>query len=187
MLLAARARAREIVTAAQAEAVETVEAERRQAWQMGYTHGLAQAHAEMAPAMKRLATLAANAAVEHDDSLRNLDEEILALTLAVARAVLRQEVRTSPDSIAGTVRAALQEMTLATSVHFHVHPDDLDTLQSHLPALSLPPTVHATVLADPTVSRGGCLIESGACRVDGTIEKQLDRVEVLLRERLHDV
>ncbi len=185
ILLAARARAREIIAAAEDQAAALVEAERQQAWEAGSAQGLSQAQAEMAPSLQRLAEIAASAAVDHDESLGNLDQEIVTLAMAVARAVVRREVAISAESVLDTVRAALQEMTLSASVQFHVHPEDQTILLSNLPMLSLPPTIRATVVADSTMSRGGCMIESGACRVDGTIEKQLDHLEDLLRERIH--
>ncbi|MES2878836.1 MAG: FliH/SctL family protein [Pseudomonadota bacterium] len=51
-----------------------------------------------------------------------------------------------------------------------LNPQDLEVLENEVrgdfPSLSL------TLLADATVTRGGCLIESAGTVVDGTVEKR---------------
>ena len=184
MLLNARARAREIIGQAQATAQEVARAERRQAWESGYAEGMEQARQDMALVAQRLAALVTNAAIDHAAGLRNQDDELLALALAMTRAVLRHEVQMAPQTILGVARAALDEMRLESSVLLRVHPDDAAVLQEQLAALALPPAIHASVVADATLTPGGCVVESGGSRVDGRIEKQLERMESLLREHL---
>jgi flagellar assembly protein FliH len=184
MLLNARAQAREIITAAQAAGREVAQAERQHAWESGYAEGMEQARRDMAMIAQRLAALVTNAAIAHEASLRNRDEELLALALAMTRAIVRHEVQTAPETILAVARAALQEMSIEHSVLLRVHPDDAAVIEAQLPALGLPPSVHVSVVADAALSPGGCQVEGGASRVDGRIETQLARMESLLHEHL---
>ncbi len=184
ILLNARAQARAIIAEAQQMARDVAAAEQRQAWEQGYADGMAQAQQQLAAVMGRLSALIANAAIDHERGLRNLDEEALALALALGRAVIRNEVSIDPDAVLGIARAALAEMSAAAVVSLRVHPDDAEVLRSSLPALGLPATTEVVVVADPTISPGGCLVESGAARVDATIEAQVERLGELLREYL---
>lgn len=185
ILLNARAQARAIIAEAQETARSVAAAERRQAWESGYTDGMAQAGQQIAAAAQRLAALAASAAVAQEASLHNLDGAVLDLVLAISGAVIRREVECDPDMILRVAQSALSEMSAGPTVALRIHPDDEELLQSSLPALGLPASVHVALVADPTVSRGGCLIESGAGRVDATIETQIERLGQLLREHLH--
>lgn len=184
LLLTARAQARQIINAAQATAQDVARAERHHAWQDGYADGMEQARHDMAMIAQRLAALVTSAAVAHGASIRNQDDELLALALAMTRAIVRHEVRTAPRTVLAVAREALAEMSLESSVLLRVHPEDAELLREQVPTLDLPPSVHASVVADAAVSRGGCLVEGGGSRVDGTIEKQLERMESLLHEHL---
>lgn len=184
MLLNARAQAREIIVQAQATAQEVARAEQQQAWESGYATGMGQARQEMALQSQRLAALITNAAIDQAASLRNQDGELLALAVAMTRAVLRHELETAPETIMGVARAVLAEMRLDSSVLLRVHPADAAVLRDQLPSLGLPPTIHASIVADATLAPGGCVVESGGSRVDGRIETLLERMESLLHEYL---
>ena len=185
ILLHARAQARAVIATAQATAHAVASAERQQAWESGYADGLAQAQRDSTVLVQRLASIVANTAVAHEAGLRNLDREALALVLAITRSIVKREVQCAPATILSVVRTALEELSLQASVLLRVHPTDAQVLQSHLPALDIPPSATVSIVADDAISPGGCLIESGAGCVDATIETQLDRIGHLLREHLH--
>jgi len=184
ILLDARAQARSIIASACATGEELVAAERRQAWEHGYDEGRSRARQEGAAMVGRLTTLVGNAVVAHTEGLRALDEETFELGLAIARALVRHEIHVAPDTVRDVARAALDELTLEAAVLLRVHPDDEPVMREHASSLGLPPTVSALVVADPLVSRGGLIVESGAGRVDATLETRTARMESLLRESL---
>lgn len=185
ILLNARSQARAIFADAQATAHAVAAAERQQAWDSGYADGAAQARRQGAVAVQQLGALVANAALAHEESARNMDEEALALVIAITREVVRREIATAPETILLIARAALNELSLTTSVLLRVHPDDQEVLQAQVPALGLAPSIHVSVVADETIAPGGCLVESGAGRIDGTLEGRLARIEAQLREGLY--
>jgi len=122
----------------------------------------------------------------HSTALDELVESIAAsateLALEIAEAVLARELRLSEspgvDAIARAARL-LPETGRATEVVARLHPNDLAALggsvETLLPGRSL--TVHA----DRDVEPGGCVLESGASRVDASVSAAMARVrEVLL-------
>jgi flagellar assembly protein FliH len=185
ILLHARAQARAIIADAQVTAQAVAAAERQQAWESGYAEGLVQAQREGAFLVQRLSALVAGAAQAHEESVRNMDEEVLALVMALTREIVRREVATVPETILQVARAALDELSVTTSVVLRVHPDDQAIVQEQLPALGLAPSVQVAVVADEGIAPGGLLVESGAGRVDGTLDARLQRIEALLQEGLH--
>lgn len=187
VLLDARAQARTIMASAQATAREIAAAELEAARQRGYVEGFAQAQRDLAPVAARVARLAENAMVGHAGSVRNLDGVVLELTMAIARAVVRHELSLAPDALVSIVRAALDDLSAEGGVVLRVHPDDEAILQPHVGSLGLPPSVQVALVGDPAVERGGCIVESGAGRVDATIERTLTLMEGLLHDRLDAV
>jgi flagellar biosynthesis/type III secretory pathway protein FliH len=107
-----------------------------------------------------------------------LEENIAALAVLVARQIVAQEVRTSREIVADLVRRALTEFPLEQSVRIRVNPMDLSLLTTPDVAAETTPiagTREATWLADPRVSRGGCLIEGRDRIVDGRVDTALER------------
>ncbi len=180
ILLNARGQAREIIASGQAMGM----AESNRAWELGYQAGSAQAQADRAPLLQSLSQMVAAAAQDREKSMRNADETALTLVMEVARAVLRREASVSPDTVLYVVRGALSELSTDSSVAIRVNPLDVQVLEDQRLNLGLPASVEVFVVADPAVSQGGCMIESGAGRVDATIEKQLARIRSYFDDHL---
>jgi flagellar biosynthesis/type III secretory pathway protein FliH len=186
LLLSARLQARGIIAGAEKDAKGIAHTARVAAWDLGFQEGMQRALQEQAPAVARLAMLIANTVAAHQDTVRHLDETVVSLVLALTRLLVRHEVNAAPDTILQVARAALEELTVEHAVTLRVHPDDAALLQAQLPALGLPIAVQVSVLPDPAVTAGGCLIESGTGRVNASIEKQLERLGSLLNEQIID-
>ncbi len=187
IMLDARREARATLLMAQAAARELIAAECEQARQLGYAEGQTRACEELAAVAAPLAALVAGSVVDHAESLRRLDEETLDLSLAIARAVVKHEVTLAPETALAVARAALDELSAGSVVTIRVHPDDDTTLRTGASHLGLPAATQVDVVADASIARGGCVIESGAGRVDATFDTQLARMEVLLHEQLSAV
>jgi flagellar assembly protein FliH len=145
----------------------------QQAREEGYAAGLAEGRAAAQVQLRqRMAQLDAlyEAAAR---PLQILDEqtgqELVRLATIVASRVIAGELRQAPGLIAKAVRQAASALPAATrELRVHVHPDDLALLQG-LGAVES----HWQLLADPTLARGDCLLESGYSRLDARVETRL--------------
>jgi flagellar assembly protein FliH len=96
---------------------------------------------------------------------------VLELACELARQVLRHELSINPNALQPVVREALGLLVAESkSTLVRLNPLDMEVLEdvvrAEFPGLSL------TLLADASVTRGGCLIESAGTVVDGTMEKR---------------
>lgn len=99
-----------------------------------------------------------------------LEQELLALVVAIARQLVRRELKTSPGEIVATIRATVPLLPLAERrVALHVHPDDATLLREH-GALA----EGWQLVEDAALSRGGCRLEAGHSRIDATVETRLN-------------
>jgi flagellar assembly protein FliH len=146
-------------TAGELEALQ--ESARQEGWQAGLEEGRAVVGA-------RLATL--NRAIEQASGLLAQTEETLAprlldLVVAMAREVIRAELRLHPESLMAVVREALAVMPSGGDApSIHLHPDDVAWMREDPgvdPAWQL--------VADTGMARGSCRIEMG----DGLVESDL--------------
>jgi flagellar biosynthesis/type III secretory pathway protein FliH len=78
--------------------------------------------------------------------------------------------------IAGLVRRALTEFPVDQSVRIRVNPVDLSILSAASgDAGKITGSREASWMADPRVTRGGCLVEGRERIVDGRVDTALER------------
>jgi flagellar assembly protein FliH len=168
--------------AAAAEAIARVAREQSEA--RGYDAGMAKAKTEM---QGRIAELEAH--VQRLDSvlqfiarpLQELDAEVektlLQLTLAVGKQLARRELRIDPAQVIAIIRESLQELPIAArEIRVHLHPEDAAIVRERL----TPPANERawTIVEDPTMSRGGCVVRTETSRIDARLESRINAVMV---------
>jgi flagellar assembly protein FliH len=148
----------------------------------GYETGMARARAEMST---RLATLderikAFEAALhilarplEQLDA--DVESELAQLALAVGKQLARRELRIDPAQVIAILRESLALLPAAArEVRVHLHPEDAGTVRERLTA---PAGDRAwTLIEDPTLSRGGCVVHSQVSRIDARLEARIAAV-----------
>jgi flagellar assembly protein FliH len=165
-----------------AQAARALESERSR----GYEAGLVAARAEV----ERLrADLEARA--KRFDSLLGLvtkplaaiDEEVqrqlALLALAIGKQLARRELKASPEEIIPLIRECVGRLpAVARDVRVHLHPEDAALVREHLAA----PTGERawTLIEDPTLSRGGCLVRTDASQIDARLESRVAAVAASL-------
>lgn len=107
------------------------------------------------------------------DQLRTLDSQmadaVVQAALALARQVVRQELRTAPDLVVQVAKDAVAAIGSAASrMELHLHPEDLALVQQGAPELVSRPNL--VLVPAPTLSRGGCLLQSAVGSVDAGID-----------------
>lgn len=161
-----------------AEEVETIY---QQARDEGYRVGFDEGKQTMLAEAQKLTTLFG----KFDEVLRGIEmqiaDELLALSLEVARQVVRETVRLQPESILSVVREALQQLPHQHAV-LYLNPDDAALVREQLgDVLS-----HAghRISEDLNLPRGDCLIDTGNTRVDATLANRWQRVVATLGSTL---
>ncbi|TNF59517.1 MAG: flagellar assembly protein FliH [Burkholderiales bacterium] len=148
----------------------------------GHEAGSQEAHqalqAPMRQAMEETAQRMAQLLHDTRDQLTRSEDliarQLLELACDLARQVVRQELRHSTDALRPVISEAVAQLVedgLPATVR--LHPQDLASLAGSLPeggANGLPELV-----ADASVSPGGCIVSSASTTVDASIEKRWAR------------
>jgi flagellar assembly protein FliH len=104
-----------------------------------------------------------------------VESELAQLALAIGKQLARRELRIEPAQVIAILRESLALLPAAArEVRVHLHPEDAATVREHLTA---PATERAwTIVEDPTLSRGGCVIHSQSSRIDARLEARIAAV-----------
>ena len=105
--------------------------------------------------------------------IQETEREMVQLALTLARRVVHREVSLDPELAAALAHVALERLGTNTPATIRLNPEDY-TVVTRDGARWGGQTV--TVVPDPSISRGGCLVESAFGSVDATIERQFDEL-----------
>ncbi|MCH8537137.1 MAG: flagellar assembly protein FliH [Alkalimonas sp.] len=110
--------------------------------------------------------------------LKQLDEQVehqlVTLALAMAKAVLQTEVQTNEQVVLQALQQATEALPLQKEhIRIKFHPDDLAIIEQHFSQEQIAQR-HWTLLAEPTISRGGCKLETDTSAVDRSLEQRIE-------------
>jgi flagellar biosynthesis/type III secretory pathway protein FliH len=101
--------------------------------------------------------------------------DALEIGFVVARALLEAEVRQSPQAVFQLVRQAVRRAGESRRIAVRLSPEDAAAVGTDTGrvAIDAPATAQVELVADPTLGRGDCVVETDFGRVDGRLETRL--------------
>lgn len=163
---------------------------RQEAFDLGRQEGLEQGRADVRSQVDRLNAIMRLLEAPLEDLDARVADEVTQLALAIARHVIRREIKTDPRQILGVVQQAAEALPVsARRVRLLLNPDDARIVRETM-NLTSERNGGWELVEDPAISRGGCRVETESSRIDATIEKRLTAIAAELlggeRERDHD-
>lgn len=158
----------------------------QEAFERGLAEGREAGRSEARAQVDRLAGMLCDLARPFEVLDAEVERELLALAMALARRIVRRELKTDPTQIIGIIRDAIAALPVAArEVRVHLHPEDASVVRQNLA-----PTESErawTLIEDPVMSRGGCQITTTTSRIDARLETRLGTIltELMGTER-HD-
>jgi flagellar assembly protein FliH len=180
LLEAARREAALLVEAAREEAAVIREAARRQ----GLAEGAAEGCAPLEEAAGRWIAAAAELSGFKSRLYEEARVQVVELSLALVGKILGPLAEADAEAVAKVAGHALQLLSDREVVTLRVNPEDLHDLLETKPRLlqTVDGIKKLTVLEDPSVGRGGCLVETPTAEVDARLDAQLEELARALKK-----
>ncbi len=144
----------------------------KEAFQQGLEEGRLAGRAEVRAQVERLSGMFYDLARPFEALDAEVERELLTLAMALARQIVRRELKTDPTQIIGIIREAIAALPVAArDVRVHLHPEDAAVVRENLA-----PTESErawTMIEDPVMARGGCQITTATSRIDARLETRL--------------
>jgi flagellar assembly protein FliH len=106
-----------------------------------------------------------------------IEQEVVRLALAVSKKIVHREIQVDHDIIQTLVRVALSHVAEKSAVVIHLNPVDYGYLVEKKDELSQSEGRDISLLADRSVERGGCLIQTECGDIDARIDEEFREVE----------
>ena len=155
-----------------------------EAFAQGLAEGREAGRGEIRLQVEKLASLFHDLAKPFEVLDADVERELLTLAMALARQIVRRELKADPTQIIGIIRDAIAALPVAArEVRVHLHPEDASVVRQ-----LLAPTESErawSIIEDPVMARGGCRITSATSRIDARLETRLAAIlsELLGTER----
>jgi flagellar assembly protein FliH len=158
----------------------------REAWQHGYKDGhvegvrkgeaeLAKRIAEVDVKVAALEAILGTLARPLDELDATIETELTRLALAIAKHLVRRELKIDPTQIIGIIRHTLSLLPLsARNIRIHLHPDDAAIVRERLARAS--GEQEWQLAEDPLMARGGCRLTTDNSSVDARFEASVAAV-----------
>lgn len=112
------------------------------------------------------------------------ERELVGMSIAVAQRVIDQTLEAQPEKLLDVVQDAVALAVGKTSIEMRLAPRDLESLGDRV-RQAVEQSSHGMVcrlVADESVSPGGCVAVTESGRIDARIETMLDRIAAELLE-----
>jgi len=162
----------------------------KEAYEKGFAQGerdgLELAEKRLETAMGHLQNLIVAIGEERQKLFKTYEKEMVAMVLSIAKRIIRSELTTREDVIVATLREAFKQAIDQGKVVVHLHPLDYLYLSNHSEGLPVRAQDRAgvTLVEDPSVTRGGCLLETSYGEIDATFEGQFDQIASAVWEKV---
>jgi len=169
---------------------DDVEAIYKQAYKEGLEKGLAAGKKQGIDEIKASVDSINKVADFISEPLAELDDKVVdelsQLAIIIAKQLLRRELSADPGQVIAVVRAALDALPLnSQNIRIHLNPQDISLIEEiyHKDEMA-----GFKYIENPSITRGGCKLETDVSVIDATIESQVAAIsaEMLGGTRVSD-
>jgi flagellar assembly protein FliH len=197
----ARAKGEQIVREAQAERARLIAHASEEGRAKGHAEGLEKGLAEGRekgrresleagkPTIEALVKAWSGALAEFERVRDELQQRgrrgVVELAVAIGEKVVRRAIEHDPGGVEEQIAGAIGMVLKSSKLVIRVHPEDLEVGEVCVPVLMarLGASTAVELAADPSLSRGSCVVRTDRGEIDATIETQVARIaEALLPE-----
>ncbi|OGB99052.1 hypothetical protein A2V82_04935 [candidate division KSB1 bacterium RBG_16_48_16] len=129
-----------------------------------------------------------NFGVELDEFTKNLENNLVSISMRAAKKIVAQELQTDPAIVTRTINQALTFITEKKNIVIELNPADKKLLEQNraIAAQIEAKNMKWDLAENAEICQGGCMIRSHLGAVDASVENQLKLIEAFLEENLHN-
>ena len=156
-------------------------------YEKGYFDGIEKAKAEIgqkyAALLNSVKGISETALAEKHKIIKNTEDDIVDLSIEIARKVVNQELAADKQIIVGFVKEAIKRLEDKEKIIIYCHPQDIELIKSHraefMELVDTTDSLH--ILPDELLEQGECRLESKSEIIDTDINYQFGEI----KKKLH--
>lgn len=159
-----------------AEEIERIhQSAQREGYEAGKAQGYKEGMAEASEKIRQMQNLLENFNSEMQKLDQEIAQDIVSLSLAIARQVLQQALEVKPELLLSIIRSAIDQVPpFNQEARLVLNPDDASFVRKEL-GEQLTQTGWK-IFEDSRIEKGGCRVETTASQIDATLSNRWQRV-----------
>ncbi len=125
---------------------------------------------------------------EFQDAYGEMEKTAVSLAVIIAEKILQREIREhAGEIIVNQAINAIRSLEGAKNISLRLHPTNIEALEKAKSSLVDATKVRnelITLIADPSVQEGGCIVDTALGTIDSQVKTQLDTISKALNEEL---
>ncbi len=119
---------------------------------------------------------------------KQYEKEILDLIFAIAKKIVHREIATDKSILKDTIFNALHFAVEKSKVILRVNQEDLDYVEKLRTQLlaEVKDLKSLSIISDPSITRGGCLLETHNGEIDSSVETRLMKIYQGIKEAFYE-
>lgn len=160
------------------------EKSKAEGFQEGYQNGFAVGQEEVDRLIGKIHVVLGGIAEKRQQILKETESQVIDLVLTVATRVVKTISETQKEIVVQNVKSALSQIRGRTDVVIRVNLSDLDIATAKMKEFQaqVEKVRNISIIEDPTVEQGGCIVETDYGQIDARINSQLREIELKIRE-----
>lgn len=171
----AQTEAERIISEARLRALALEQEVRDQGLQDVSAQAAAEASRLLEPLREKLVQTLEEVAHLQTSLMARVESDLLRLALEVAKKIVQREVTVDHEVALTLTRVALSRLHNRALATVRLHPEDYAYVNAHSERLGSHSSIE--IVADRSIGRGGCLVETEMGDVDARIEQQFAEIE----------
>lgn len=150
----------------------------------GFEKAFAEGKEELKSMLSRLEKIMAETINKRNEIIENSEKQLINITASIARKVIKGITERDQSVVLRNVSEALKKIKGKGQITIRVNLADLPIATNHKKDFyqMLDNIENVSILDDPGVDKGGCVIETDFGDVDARIETQLDEIETAIKK-----
>lgn len=176
--------ARRIIDEAYTEAKEKAAVMEEEAWQKGYTEGMAAAQQQSESTIAEAENIKAQAQIEHDEALAGMESEIINLVLEVTKKVIGSEIALNKENMIYLIKNAISCCSNRNGIIVRVSNEDYAYLDANRQKMAecIEGAESIELKQDSFLEPGDCILETPFGNMDTGMETKLRKIEEAFKE-----
>ncbi len=143
----------------------------KEGFEKGYLEGQSHGVHDLETKLHSLTELIDVMTQPYDNLSNDVIESIKQLAVIIASHIVRREISQDETTVIAAVKKSIELLkNVKHDVSLHLNPDDVEIVKG---MLSVNELGKLELIADITIVRGGCRLESDISTIDATVESQL--------------
>ncbi|MCP3851047.1 MAG: flagellar assembly protein FliH [Gammaproteobacteria bacterium] len=148
----------------------------------GHQQGVQEGQSEIAQTVKYFEQIMSFLTTPIEQVNETVEEELIHLSMATAKQIIRREIRMDPGQIIAVIKDALSALPAnSKKIKVYLHPSDAQIVRDNLKKDTEDQESETWfVIDEPNITRGGCQIKSEASQIDASIETRVAEIAARL-------